>query len=217
NGINYLQWNLRGKRDRYPNVERPKKDKEYSGRPVLPGEYSIEIVVADKSAKGKVIVKTDPRIQVSMEDLRKRLQRYDKAATLMTKITNLCDKLRDCKSSIEKVNKLLPKEKSIDKKLVRALGKTANEKLQKFLDRILGKQDQKGIIREQLTILDKLYKTFSAASSPLSGGEQGFNNHFNQTKKMFDTMKAEVDAYLSLEWQDYKAKVSTMNLDPFKN
>ena len=217
NGINYFTWGLNGKRPRYANTEKTKKSREFGGRPILPGKYKIEITVDKKTVVGEFEVKPDPRLDVGVEGYEMRQKRYDQAMSLMEDATKLCDRLRDCLSSIEKVKQLMPSKKSAARAEVMKLNNELEKKIQGYLDAILGKKDQKGIIREQYVLMDRMYKLISSATASLSGGEQAFQNNFKIALKMYEEHKSEVNGFLSSSWLEYKTKVEVLDLDPFRN
>lgn len=215
-GVNYLVWNLSGKRPRYASSAKKRKPREAGGRPIVPGKYSIEISIDQKTVKGSFEVKADPRLKVGKEGYLLRQERYDAAMNLMKDVTALCDQLRDCLTSIEKVKKLLPTEKSTAKTDVEKLNKELTKKVQGMLDGILGKKDQKGIVREQYILMDRMWKLIASATASLTGGEQAFQNNLKIALKMYQEERTAVNAFLSAEWQQYKTKVKALNLDPFK-
>ena len=109
----------------------------------------------------------------------------------------------------------MPVKKSSAKTELIQLNKSLGETIQGYLDDMIGEKNQKGIIREQPIILDRMYKLISASTASLSGGQQAFDNNYSITKKMLGVHSAEVQQFLNSSWEDYKAKVNAMNLNPF--
>ncbi|MDQ1729633.1 MAG: hypothetical protein QOD33_1758 [Pyrinomonadaceae bacterium] len=114
------------------------------GPRVRPGEYTIKIAAADKTATGNVLVQEDPRIQIVAADRGKldeaiaktyALQKSADAArktmqSLKTQITTLQTSLKDnpdvSKATNESIQKLLDQLATIQKKLVAAPDSTGS-------------------------------------------------------------------------------------------
>ncbi|HEX9545466.1 MAG TPA: hypothetical protein VF955_09790, partial [Pyrinomonadaceae bacterium] len=140
-GLSRVVWDLR-QNPAAPPPEGPGEGGGFFGPPrgprVLPGEYVVKVVAADKTASGNVLVQEDPRIQIVEPDRGKLteainrvygLQKSAEAArktmrSLNTQITTLQTSLKDntevSKQTNDSIQKLADQLSQIQKKLVAA-------------------------------------------------------------------------------------------------
>ena len=216
NGINEVHWWMDQKSVRHANQKKPEKeDVERGGRPVLPGKYIVEITVGKRKVKGEVLVKSDPGVEVTAQDLQKRQDRFDEVEELMTKVTELCDVLRENKAAIKRVNGLLPSEKDSSHKEIAKLGGDIGTIIQSFLDRILGEEDVKGIFRTDDILISKVRSPLWSVWGSVAGNEQAFINYMALAQREYDKINIEIQAFLAGDWESYKTQVRALQLDPF--
>jgi hypothetical protein len=219
NGVNRLGWGLDTRRNRPANTPKPKgkdKDKEFGGRPVLPGTYTVSIAIGNHESSQKVKVLYDPRLKVSMDDLKEQQARFDKVDALMAKVTDICDELRANKASIKRVNQLMPTEKDSVHKKVAKLGKEAQKQIAEFMEKILGKEDVKGIFRNSEDLIKQVNEPLWHTWGNLSGNEQAFNNYYLHAETRYLEIYEEVQAFLNGDWKAYQEAVRALDLDPFR-
>ncbi|HEX8282385.1 MAG TPA: hypothetical protein VF588_03480 [Pyrinomonadaceae bacterium] len=107
-GLNRVNWNLR-----YggPQVRRPPTDEEtqFTGGPrgpqVLPGTYTVRLLVGDKRYEQKVEVRLDPTVNVPAADLRESLDMMIRLRDMQTATNNALRTLDSIKSQIEFVER----------------------------------------------------------------------------------------------------------------
>ena len=107
-GINRVNWNLR-----YggPQVRRPPTDEEtqFTGGPrgpqVLPGTYTVRLLVGDKSYERKVEVRLDPTVSVQASDLKETLDMSLRLRDMQTATNNALRTLDSVKAQIEFVER----------------------------------------------------------------------------------------------------------------
>ena len=107
-GLNRVNWNLR-----YggPQVRRPPTDEEtqFTGGPrgpqVLPGTYTVRLLVGEKSYERKVEVRLDPTVSVAAADLRETLDMMLRLRDMQTATNNALRTLDSVKSQIEFVER----------------------------------------------------------------------------------------------------------------
>ena len=217
NGVNKLYWYLDSKRSRSASQPKPKdKTKEYGGRPVLPGTYQIHIAIGNQKDSKTIKVNADPRLDLSLEDLKTQQERFDRADELMQKVTAMTDELRTHEASIKRVNELLPTEKDSTHKEVVKLGKEANKQITAFKEQILGKKDVKGIFRNSDDLIAKVQSPLWHAWGTLAGNEQAFNNYMDLAERRYLEIYEEVQSFLKDDWQKYRTAVANLDLDPFR-
>ncbi|MDT5273022.1 MAG: hypothetical protein QOH49_5208 [Acidobacteriota bacterium] len=107
-GLNRVNWNLR-----YggAQVRRPATDEEtqFTGGPrgpqVLPGTYTVRLMVGDKSYERKVEVRLDPTVSVPAADLKETLDMMLRLRDMQTATNNALRTLDSLKSQIEFVER----------------------------------------------------------------------------------------------------------------
>jgi photosystem II stability/assembly factor-like uncharacterized protein len=107
-GLNRVNWNLRlgG-----PQVRRPPTGEEtqFTGGPrgpqVLPGTYTVKLIVGDKSFEKKVEVRLDPTVSVPAADLRETLDMMIRLRDMQSATNNALRTLDSLKSQIEFVER----------------------------------------------------------------------------------------------------------------
>ncbi len=107
-GLNRVNWNLR-----YggPQVRRPPSDEEtqFTGGPrgpqVLPGTYTVRLMVGDKAYERKVEVRLDPTVSVPAADLKQTLDMSLRLRDMQTATNNALRTLDSLKSQIEFVER----------------------------------------------------------------------------------------------------------------
>jgi photosystem II stability/assembly factor-like uncharacterized protein len=215
-GINNLSWGLSAKRNRFANEKKPKEGEEYGGRPILPGIYTIEIECDSIKSTQKINVKSDPRIEISMDELKLQQERFSKAEDLMAKVTIMCDELKANQAAIKKVKNMMPTEKDSLFKQASKMGKEMNDTMQVMLDEIFGERDVKGIFRESDILIDKVQKPLWKVWGNLSGNEQAFNNYYRLAEDAYEKHNKAVQQLLNNEWEEYKKLVKSLEFDPFE-
>lgn len=107
-GLNRVNWNLRFGG---PQVRRPPTDEEtqFTGGPrgpeVLPGTYTVKLIVGDKSFEQKVEVRLDPTVNVPLADLRETLDMMIRLRDMQTATNNALRTLDSLKGQIEFVER----------------------------------------------------------------------------------------------------------------
>lgn len=216
-GINRLYWYHDQKRVRSSNSKKPKKDaEEPGGFPVMPGVYTIELECDSIKASKQAEVKFDPRMNYSEADLKVRQERFALAQELTTKLTEVCDELRDNQSAIKRVSQLLPDEKDGDVEEISKLGKRMNDTIQGMLDDIFGKQEIKGIYRNPDELNSIVQRVTWEIWGNLEGNDQRFEHIYSKAKRVFEDTNLDIQHFLKNEWLDYKNKVEGIQLDPFR-
>src|SRR5919205_312516 len=107
-GLNRVSWNLR-----YggPTVRRPPTDEEvqFTGSPrgpqVLPGTYTVRLLVGDKSYERKVEVRLDPTVSTAAADLKEALDMEIRLRDMQTATNNALRTLDSLKGQIEFVER----------------------------------------------------------------------------------------------------------------
>ena len=198
-GINRVSWNLR-----YggPQVRRPPTDEEvqFTGGPrgpqVLPGTYTVKLLVGDKSYEKKVEVRLDPTISVPAADLQSQ---FDMALSLrdMQSATNGALRTLDSlKSQIEFV------ERTVKDRLTE-VPKELSERLadhKKKVEELHGKlaQPEGGLgFSGRAQLVDRIGNLFFTIDAVNAAPTQAQRDFYAEIQKEFAQKIAEVNKFLS--------------------
>ncbi|MFY9607479.1 MAG: hypothetical protein WAU45_02550, partial [Blastocatellia bacterium] len=107
-GLNRASWDLRYEG---PRTRKPPTDEELAfsagpvGPRVLPGTYTLRLMVGDKTLDKKVDVKLDPSISVSTADLQTQLDQSLKLRDMQSALTDGIRAVDSVKEQLEHINK----------------------------------------------------------------------------------------------------------------
>jgi photosystem II stability/assembly factor-like uncharacterized protein len=124
-GLNRVAWNLRyggAEVRRLPSAEETASGGGSRGPQVLPGSYTVKLIVGDKTFEESVDVRLDPTINVALADLQAQLDLQMKLRDMQSAtntVLRFLDSIEDQLKHIETTAKNLNKEP--DKELMKAL------------------------------------------------------------------------------------------------
>jgi photosystem II stability/assembly factor-like uncharacterized protein len=199
-GLNRTAWDLR-----YggPRVRRPPSAEEtqFTGGPrgpqVLPGTYTIKLMVGDKSFDKRVEVRMDPTVTVSNADLQAQHDATLKLRDMQSASSDALRALDSVKEQIEQIQKTV-KDRMPDapQELTRALADHAKQ-----VDEILGKlarprQEELGVsggrqVNEQLSGLFFAIDGVNAAPTPYQ------REYLTEVQAEFQSRMNDVNAFIS--------------------
>lgn len=201
-GLNRVSWNLR-----YggPTVRRPPTDEEvqFTGGPrgpqVLPGTYTVRLLVGDKSYERKVEVRLDPTVGgVTVAELQETLNMELRLRDMQTATNNALHALDSLKSQLEFVERTVRDRlgaSEVPKELSDALAaqKKRVEELQNRLAQPEGGLGFEG--RAQL--VDRIGGLFFTLDSSNTAPTPAARELYGDLRKEFDTKVSEVNRFLS--------------------
>jgi hypothetical protein len=201
-GLNRVSWNLR-----YggPAVRRPPTDEEvqFTGGPrgpqVLPGTYTVRLLVGDKSYERKVEVRLDPTVVgVTGAELRETLDMELRLRDMQTATNNALHTLDSLKAQLEFVERTVRDRlgaNEVPKELSDALAaqKKRVEELQNRLAQPEGGLGFEG--RSQL--IDRIGGLFFTLDSSNAAPTPAARELYGDLQKEFDTKVGEVNRFLS--------------------
>ncbi|HEX8292500.1 MAG TPA: hypothetical protein VF570_12135, partial [Pyrinomonadaceae bacterium] len=200
-GINRVNWNLR-----YggPQVRRPPTDEEtqFTGGPrgpqVLPGTYTVRLLVGAKTYERKVEVRLDPTVSVPAADLRETLDMSLRLRDMQTATNNALRTLDSLKAQIEFVERTVRDRlaaSDVPKELTDRLAaqKKRVEELQNRLAQPEGGLGFEG--RAQL--VDRIGGLFFTLDATNAGPTPAARELYGDLQKEFNEKIGEVNAFLS--------------------
>ena len=218
-GFQYVYWSLNRDGVRYPSRRKAKKDALLpGGRQVLPGTYKIVLVHKGHKDSTAVVVKADPRIDISLQQMEAKDKARADFERQVEKVSNSFSQLMECSGNIERTNNwakdILPD--STQKKL-KEMANPLKKKIDSLERIMMLPEDLKGIHGAS----DYLLRDMRRASGYLNAadGAPGENatNKLNLVTKEMDAFQESVQKFLESEgWSDYKLFIQSLEFSPLK-
>ncbi len=217
-GLHKMRWFMDEKGVDRPSRSIRESKREPSGTTVKPGNYTLEMVYGDSKSTQTISVKSDPRLKVSEANINevynasKKLEGYTETAA------NAVRQLVESKNTAKDFQKRL---KDLDKDKYKETLKEIsdiNKKIDRLVALYLGKVDKRqGITRNpEVTVMQRI----GLANQYVSGSQQGLTateeQLISQAKAQLNEALLETNKFFSEEWSDFKSKLETLELNPFK-
>jgi photosystem II stability/assembly factor-like uncharacterized protein len=199
-GLNYVVWKLDEKK---AYLQGSWINEETRGIPVLPGDYTLEILYQDETTASTIKVVTDPRFDLE-KDVDKQLYQYQKSINQqVTRLAHLMNTLDDWEKKTNEKIEQLQKENSTSKKHIRKAS-AFKTKIQTYklslrdrpLDRQLGAWQSK-----KTTPYSATKQALKAAKSRVKMPSKQDWQRIERAKNLIDVLKKELDQFENNEWQ----------------
>ena len=211
-GINRLVWEMDMKRVRFPTQSKPKADAaERGGRSVLPGTYKVVVNYQDQESSTDVEVKTDPKLPVSKEEMTAKAKLIDHFGKTINALTQRMDQLREAKSAVENLNKLL-KEQGDKHKTLMEDGKALLKQMKELEGLITSTEEVQGISRDPNLLASKLSGASRSLQDILFPLTKVQELQVEYVEMEAQPILKKMDAFLAKEWPAYKQKVESAEL-----
>ncbi len=217
-GVNRIYWDLRRKGVRSPNTPKPKPDaKEPGGPAVLPGEYTVRLSHGKESASQVVNVITDPRVGIVVRNIENLQPIYKQQMLLSSKVTEAMDRIRQSKSTVASINKMLEVKKNESHKAIQKKGKAMTDSLKILEELIVNPRGKQGIVRNPNILSATVGTVNRYLFSNLSGPNKSHEYLMVKAKRESEQVLTKVNLFFDNEWQKYQSEVENANLSLFKN
>jgi hypothetical protein len=214
--MNKIYWDLDQNGVDYPGRYRESTDDPPSGHGVLPGKYKVVIEYGTNKDSNFVHVLTDPRRNVSIQDLKAQDKTYQEFYKIVKAASKAYDLIKDARTSIEITEKLIINQDDSVKTSFKDLHKSLNGKLDTLegMYKLVG--ETKGIQRNP----GLLNSTLFSASSYISNSEGAPNASAKRAIELaeIETNKAinAIHSFYEQHWSKYKEKVDALQPKIFK-
>ena len=207
-GMNRTTWNMRRKGVRGPSRTAPRRnDSEPSGPEVLPGAYDVEVIYGADTTRTSVTVELDPRTHADVAVLEARHALYRDYEKMQVTAAAMMDRVREAKDIVSRVTDALEGREDSTAADLRKQGKVLADSLGGFQDRYFGVTGKQGIYRQVDTVSNKV----SGAGRYLFASDRAPNTPEDWSmaagQRALDVMLADVNAFLSGDWQTWVAAV----------
>ena len=218
-GLNRIYWNLRRKGVRRPNSPKPTKPdaREPSGAPVLPGEYTVRLSHGKESVTQVVNVITDPRVGINKRNLERLEPIYERQMKITSSVTKAMDQIREAKSIITSVNKMLDVKTNKSHKALQKSGKAMSDSLKILEELIVNKKGLQGIVRSPDILSAKIQGIGRYLYSNLTGPNTSHEYLLNYSEAETEKVLKQVNQFFLNDWQEYQSKVEDADLSLFKS
>ena len=218
-GLNRVYWGLRRKGVRRPNAPKPTKPdaREPSGPPVLPGEYTVRLSHGKESVTQVVNVITDPRVGINKRNLERLEPIYKKQMKITSSVTKAMDQIREAKSIITSVNKMLEVKTNKSHKALQKSGKAMSDSLKILEELIVNKKGLQGIVRSPNILSAKIQGIGRYLYSNLTGPNTSHEYLLNYSETETEKVLNQVNQFFLNDWQEYQSKVEDAELSLFKS
>ena len=219
NGVHYWSWYMDEKGVQRPSKSVRKSKREPSGVRVLPGTYKAVLNYGNLSTETTIEVKNDPRLEINIEAQKavykasKQLETYQSTAAKATK------QLAESKEIAEDYLKAL-KEKDKDTysnsiEQTESIIETIEDKFALFFGKVDKRQ---GITSDpNVSVLERLGTASYYVSTRQNGLTSTEETLIKNAKNDLTNALEQVNSFFENDWKDYRSKIETIDLNPFKN
>jgi len=219
NGLHYWKWSMDEKGVQRPSKSIKNSKREPSGVGVLPGTYKAVLNYGNLSTETTIEVKNDPRLEKNIEAQKavykasKQLETYQSAAAKATK------QLAESKKIAEDYLKIL-KEKDKDTysysiEQTESIIETIKDKFALFFGKV---DERQGITSDpNVSVLERLGTASYYVSTRQNGLTSTEETLIKNAKNDLTNALEQVNSFFENDWKDYRSKIETIDLSPFKN
>ena len=201
-------------RDRKTN----KRNREPGGVTVKPGNYKVAISFGDQTSEKMILVKTDPRLNVSLSNID---QVYTASKNLETMQQSMIDAVKQLIESKQTAEKFQTDLKKLDKEKYKDEIKSSKDiikQIDTIIDVYLGKEDKRqGITRNPETTVNQ---RIGLANGYVRSRQNGMTS--TETTLIKNAKDALIDAldktnkFFTETWNPYQVKMEQLQINPFK-
>ena len=219
NGVHYWSWYMDEKGVQRPSKSVRKSKREPSGVRVLPGTYKAVLNYGNLSTETTIEVKNDPRLEINIEAQKavykasKQLETYQSTAAKATK------QLAESKEIAEDYLKALKKKdkdtysNSIEQ--TESIIETIEDKFALFFGKV---DERQGITSDpNVSVLERLGTASYYVSTRQNGLTSTEETLIKNAKNDLTNALEQVNSFFENDWKDYRSKIETIDLNPFKN
>ena len=216
-GVNRAYWDLSEKAERAPSTPKPAPGAaEQGGYSVVPGTYTVRVTVGTYKDSAKVVVKLDPRIGISQEDILANYALLYKIDTLLHRATQTVDNLNDAKKTIDRIDGIIGDKPDTTLKAIKNLGGKLADSIKALIERINDKEVTQGITGDPRLAGNRIglaqYVTGSSWEKPNQVDELAYQ----QAADCLDKAVVSVNAFFAVDWKAYRDKVEAAKLSLFE-
>lgn len=215
-GMDRFYWGLRADGVRFPSRREPKPDANPPrGYEVLPARYKLLLSCGDFADSTQVTVKADPRLEVSMADLRAKQEGFKAFYAIVTDATEAFNRLREARKTIKRVNAVLETLPDSTRKDMRQLGKSMQDSIAQLEELYMLPEDFKGIRRSTGLLNSTLYSVYSYLEAEDGALAPMGQQKLEQARAQTDEVVEQIEGFFAGPFASYREKVEALEYSLF--
>ncbi len=216
-GMVKVYWPLNRNGVRQPSRQERRTDEDSpSGPQVLPGTYKVVAVWGKLKDSTSVTVKSDPRLEVKMDDLKAKDAAYRDFEKVIKKASEGFDQLKEARNTIRRVDAALANAPDSTKQQLTKLSKVLQDSLN-ILERLYTEpEDVKGIQRDDDNLTSALGRAQQYINASEGAPNQGAQRMVAQARKQTAEVLNRINNFFSTKFADYRKKVEAVQFSLFK-
>lgn len=217
-GIHRLTWSLDEAGVDRPSRKTNKRNREPGGVSVKPGNYKIAISFGDQTSEKMILVKTDPRLEVSLSNID---EVYAASKNLETMQQSMADAVKQLIESKQIAEKFQTDLKKLDKDKYKDEIKSSKDiikHIDEIIDVYLGKEDKRqGITRNpETTVNQRIGLANRYVRSRQNGLTSTETTLIKNTKDALNDALDKTNKFFTETWNPYQVKMEQSQINPFK-
>jgi len=217
-GIYNWQWYLNEAGVSRPSRTIRKRRSEPGGTSVKPGTYRAEITYLDNISSTSIIVKSDPRLNISQKAIDEAYSSSKQLEKMTQAAANAVKQLVESKNTVNDLNKRM---KKIDKEKYKESikkGKDIVTKIDSIIALYIGKEDKRqGITRNpEVNVMQRIGTASWYSGSRPNGMTNTEVQLMKHAKDQLDDAIQQTNAFFNNEWNAYREEMESNTLSPFK-
>lgn len=215
-GLGKFSWGLERDGIVFPSNSEPKDDEDApNGEKVSPGKYKI--IVAYKGQKDSLMaqVKPDPRLDPALEKQKSQHAAFQRYEDLVRAAKKNHDALKECKKSIQIVEKLLVFQTDSIQKKFKALHKDLYQQIDSLSGLFVEPENQKGIQRKPNRVNSILGTAYSYLQSSWGAPEKNALLALDKAAAWTTRSCGLIEQFLKRDWAEYQVRVKNADLTIF--
>ena len=200
-------------------IPKSKPKTEPAGVSVKPGKYRLVMLYGDQKSETNIEVKSDPRLQVSQQNINEIYAASKNLETMTQTVTDAVKQLTESKEVALKYQKEL---KKLDKKKFKDQIKSSKDitkKIDSIIALYIGKEDKRqGITRNpEVTVMQRLGNASRYISSRKSGLTATETTLIMHAKDELNKALQKTNTFFTKDWKPSQEIIEKLEASPFKN
>jgi len=217
-GMNRLYWPMNrdgvaypSRRDRRPDADPP------SGPRVMPGTYKVLMTMSDHKDSTMVTVKADPRLDISLSDMRAQDAAYRELEAITEKATAGFNRLKEARKTVARINKAMEVAPDSLQKDMKEMGKAMLDSIAQLEELYMQPEGLKGIQRTSDNVMGKLYQAQRYVGSSLGSPNQAARRAMQVARDRTSDALEQINQFFTTDFKEYQDKVQATSFPLFKD
>ena len=217
-GFHRIYWGMNEKGADRPSRRIRKGGNERGGVSVKPGTYKVKVLFGESSDSTNITVKTDPRLNVSRNDISEVYASGKKLDGFMQTAADATKQLVESKELAKKFQKEM---KDLDEDKYKEQIK-ASKDIVKQIDSVIalyiGKEDKRqGITRNpEITVMQRIGSAFRYVASRKTGLTATETRLVQYAEDELKSALNRTNTFFTEKWKPYRESIEILDLSPFK-